>query len=156
MRQGNGRNDYPSEVVIERELIVCTLQANGPFAITAGAQLPISFDTEDSDIEGMHNPAVNPDRCTLTTVPADATGIAISGWIVWDAGSGVRELHITENGATTGFYVASLARAFEIEQTIDLPFTRTIPVGKYFGLIAFSSANTNLLEARFELKFIFT
>lgn len=157
MRQGNAREDYPAGANIERELVVCTVRETTPIAITSGVLTAIQFTLEDSDALGMHSNTVNPDRITLVSpVPADATGFSCTGWIQWDAGSGIREVLVTENGLTIGLLVSRIARAFEIEQTIHGLFDRTLPVGKYFGLSVFSTANTNVLAARFEFKLTFT
>lgn len=157
MRQGNSREDYPEEATIERELVVCAVRETTPAAIAATTETVIGFTLEDSDTLGMHSNTVNPDRITLVTpVPADATGIHITGWVQWDAGSGIRELHVSENGATIGATVSRLARAFEIEQTVHWVGSRSLPVGNYFGLIVYSTQATSVLAARFEFKLTFT
>lgn len=155
MRQANSRLDVPSSGNVDRELIVCQLRATGPIAITAGGFTPIQFDVEESDLDAMHNPAVNPDRITLNTIPADATGVFITGWCEWDAGTGFRELSALENGGGTGELVNQWARSFEIEQCV-WAFRTNLAVGTYYGLAVITSVNTNLLAARFEIKFIFS
>lgn len=156
MRQANARRDAASSGAnIDRVLTVCTVRFSGTLSCAAGAFVPVPFNFEDSDLDSMHDLIVNPDRITLNTIPADATGVQLTGWCIWDAGSGLRELALLVDGGGFGPLTSSIARAYEVEQTVHVSSRIALPAGRYFGLAGFSQFLTNLLEARLEFKYTF-
>ena len=114
----------------------CRAYRNATQSITSAVETAVSYDTEDFDVGGMHDPAVNPTRFTIPVVGAGGCYVIHAHAVFAANATGIREIRIKKNGATdVAIHLNSVASAAD---------------GHYISVTAFINAPvaTDYFEAR--------
>lgn len=122
--------------------IGCALWDSTNTALLVNTYVPISWDTEDYDPYGMHNPSVNPERITI---PAGLGGLyAINLYVSIGAVSGTISLGVINlNGV-------AIARNYLPPQgfaAVNLVIVRPLAAGDYITGGMFSDSSSSVIRA---------